>query len=87
MEKAEIKEMIDYLDKVADQIPRGLAGLSDAVSFAMLDLIASYRHNIKTKAYDKALAFAKSIPKVKHFQTATFTSWMINDQEHLKYWD
>jgi len=87
MEKAEIKEMIDYLAKVADQIPRGLSELSDAVSFALLDLIALYRHNIKTGAFDKAIAFAKSIPKVEHFQTATFTSWMINDQEHLKYWD
>jgi hypothetical protein len=86
MEKNELKSMMDNMHAVADQVPRGLSGVSDAITFALLDLTTFQRYGTKTKDFDKALEFGKSIPITTDYESDEFNSWLINDREHLKYW-
>lgn len=86
MDKQELKQLTDYLHKLCDEIPRGLSSLKDALTFTLLDLTAYWRHDIKTKDLNKALTFAKSIPKFDDFNSDECCAWMLNDEEYIKYW-
>jgi hypothetical protein len=82
---AEIKTMCEYLHQLCDEIPQGLSGLKDALTFALLDLTAYWRHGIRMKDFDKALKFAESIPVFDDFNSDECCGWMLHDEEHLTY--
>lgn len=82
----DIKDRIDYLNKLADQIPAGLTHLNDVMAMVILDFAIYYRTGIKLHMYPKALAFADTIPKFTDFNSDECTRWMLHDREHLKYW-
>lgn len=86
MNKEELKVLIDNMHLVADNVPRGLSHLNDALTFALLDLAAYYGQRIRMKAFDKALAFGQSIPTFTDFESEEFTNWLLHDKEYLKYW-
>jgi hypothetical protein len=86
MDKQEAEDLIKYMDNVANHVPNGLSHLSDAITFAMLELIVYWRTRVKQNDYEKALAFGKSIPVFKNFESADFNNWLLEDEEHLKYW-
>lgn len=83
----EAKDLAAYLNTLADQVPRGLSQLSDTLTFASLDLISFGIHCFKMKTFDRAVAFAQSIPRFTDFESDEFTIWLINDAEYLKYWE
>ena len=85
--KAEIKELADYLKKINDKVPFGLSRLKDTLTFAEMDLRICARLEIGFKKYDKALAFARSIPKFEDLESEEFIDWKLDDVEHLKYWE
>lgn len=87
MSKQELKELIDYLNKLTDSVPRGLSNLKDALTFTILDLTAYWRHDIRMKSLNKALAFAESIPRFTDLDSDECCGWMLHDEEHCKYWD
>ena len=81
----EIKELAEYMGKVVDEIPTGLKDLKDAATFALFDINCFVIKGIKTSTYNKALAFAKSIPRIDNVEDDALTTWMFNDQEYKKY--
>lgn len=85
MKHEEIVQLADYLDKVAQRIPRGLADLKDAVTFVIFDLRTYTRTQIRLRSYTKALTFAQKIPQVADLQSEEFTEWMLNTTDHLEY--
>jgi hypothetical protein len=85
MTRIEVKPLADYLLKVAEKIPQGLSGLKDAVSFAAFELNIYASKGIKTKTFEKALTFARTIPQVKDLNEDNFAGWMLHDREYLLY--
>lgn len=83
--RIEARDLSNYLNKIADHVPRGLSRMQDALTFTILDLISYARHGIEMKSLLKAYAFAKSIPVFTDFESEEFCAWLINDVEHLKY--
>ena len=63
----------------------GLSRLKDACTFAALDIGMYWRFQTKTKDFDKAVAFAKSIPVFEDLNSDDACGWMLHDEEHLKY--
>jgi len=85
MEKQELKALADYLDKLADTIPNGLWALKDAVSFACIEIRMFLRFNKKGADFDKALKFAKSIPKHEDLNHDEIIKWQLYDKQYLEY--
>lgn len=83
--KEELNNLADYLQRVADEIPDGLRDLRDVVSFVTLDLRMYSQKGIKSHSFDKALAFAATVPRVEDVEDDILTHWMLEDQEYLKY--
>ncbi|MEP4948864.1 MAG: hypothetical protein ABJU26_15135, partial [Flavobacteriaceae bacterium] len=78
MNKEEIKNLADYLEKLSDCIPNGLWSLKDAVSFTCIELRMYARFGKKGKDFEKALEFAKSIPIVDDFNSDKIITWQLN---------
>ena len=86
LSRAEVTELACYLEKLADEIPKGLP-LKSTILFAILDLTTYGGQGLKGKDFYKALFFARSIPRFDDFDSDECAAWMINDVEHLKYWE
>jgi hypothetical protein len=84
-DKLETRPLVKYMNALCDEVPRGLSSLKDALTFALLDLSMYNRFSIKSATFDKALAFARSIPHFDDIKSEECAGWMLHDEEHLKY--
>lgn len=80
-----MKLLADKVSKICDQVPNGLSGLKDALTFAQMELLMNFRFGKEGSTFAKALNFAKSIPDFTDYDSAEFFEWMMEDEEHLKY--
>lgn len=85
MTHKELVQLADYLDKVAQAIPRGLPDLKDAVTFAVYDLRSYTRTHKRLRTLGQAIKFAKKIPVVATMEADRLTEWMIHTTDHLDY--
>lgn len=85
MKHEELIQLADYLDKVAQAIPRGLPELKDVVTFAVYDLRTYTRTHIRLRTLGQAIKFAKKVPIVATMEADRLTEWMLNTTDHLEY--
>mgnify|MGYP007079535621 FL=1 len=85
MNREEIKNLADYLDKLSDSIPQGNWPVKDAVSFACIELRMYLRLGMKGKDFDKALTFAKSIPRTEDFDSIEIIRWQLHNKDYQNY--
>ena len=85
MNRNEIKDLADYLDKLAETIPQGNWPVKDAVSFACIDLRMFLRTGVKSSDFEKALTFAKSIPKTDDFDSIEIIRWQLHNKDYQNY--
>ncbi|RAI96981.1 hypothetical protein LX64_05181 [Chitinophaga skermanii] len=83
--KEELNTLADYLQRVADAIPDGLRDLRDVVSFVTFDIRMYSQMGTKSKSFEKALAFATTVPRVEDVEDDKLTCWMLEDEEFRKY--
>ena len=83
----EAKELIKKVDRIGDEVPSGLSNLNEALTFAKLDLLAFISYGSKMTTFNKAVAFARSIPEFEDLKIEACADWMLHDLEHRTYLD
>ena len=86
MEKDELSGLIDNLRRVDHKVPDNLYSRKDALACAILDLELTCRHGAKSKDYQKAVDFARSVPVFEDLDGDKFIAWLNQDQELWKYY-
>jgi hypothetical protein len=83
----ELEKLISNLNGIADNVPRGLSQLQDALTFAIFDLTAHTKRGITLSGFLSALEFARSIPLFTDYDSDAFNHWLIHDDAYIKYFN
>lgn len=87
MEKIEIKELCNYLNRLSKTFLDKNHELGEAISFSFMEMNHFLKTGKKNSDFEEILKYAKSIPKFKNFESLEFKKWVDNNQISNNYYN